>query len=81
MAANVSTLTVVDLYQCLNEAYKSNYRCLRTLDDLSRELLWILPLESLTYSLHNNNLEFIKIWQLVLDKVEPSGLELASFTP
>lgn len=59
-AANLSTLTTVDLYHCLNETRKSNFRCQRTLDDLSWELLWILPLERLTYNLHDNNLEFIK---------------------
>lgn len=36
-AANLTTLTVMDLYHSLYETYKSNFRRLRTLDDLSKE--------------------------------------------
>ena len=45
-----------------------------SLDDWYKEVLRILPLERLTYTIHDNVDGFIKIWQPVLDSVDPSNL-------
>lgn len=44
------------------------------LDDWYKEVLRVLPLEKLTYTLHENVEGFIKTWQPVLDTVDPAGL-------
>ena len=48
-----------------------------TLADWYKELLRTLPPEKLTYTLRDNYEGFVNIWQLVLDMVDPSGLNFA----
>lgn len=45
-----------------------------TLDDWYKEVMSIIPLEKLTYSLHDNLEGFTRVWQPVFDAVDPSGL-------
>ncbi len=45
-----------------------------TLDDWYKEILRVLPLEKLIYTLHDNVKGFLKIWQPILEKVDPDGL-------
>ena len=43
-----------------------------TLDDWYREVLAVLPLEKLTYILRDNMEGFTRVWQPVLDSVDPT---------
>lgn len=43
--------------------------------DWYREVLRLLPLEKLTYAVHDNTEGFLNVWQPVLDMVDTSGLD------
>jgi len=45
-----------------------------TLNDWYKKVMSIVPLEKLTYTLHDNMGAFARVWQPVLDVVDPSGL-------
>ena len=45
-----------------------------TLDDWYKEVMTVIPLEKLTYLLRDNMEGFTKVWQPVLDTVDPSRL-------